>query len=336
MNINLADLEFILEQIKTGEAHAAGTPQSIRALVGDPLLPFGVRTVDGTFNNLIVGRETWGAADRTFPQLTKQFFRSGEAMTFDPDGPGPQEVGQATNYWQTSGSVFDSQPRVISNLISTQTAANPAATSAWNPADGVELDGDTYVMPNVSPDLGLSSPFNSWFTLFGQFFDHGLDLANKGGGTVFIPLKDDDPLVAGADGIFGNADDLAANLRFMPLTRLKNDTVLPGPDGLAGTADDVHRHTNQTTPFVDQNQTYTSHPSHQAFLREYVLDAAGDPVATGHMLDGAQGGLATWADIKQQAREMLGIVLTDADVLNVPQIVTDEYGRFTRGPNGYA
>ena len=36
----------------------------------------------------------------------------------------------------------------------------------------------------------LSAPFNSWFTLFGQFFDHGLDLVNKGGnGTVFIPLS---------------------------------------------------------------------------------------------------------------------------------------------------
>ncbi|MBA3596629.1 MAG: heme peroxidase, partial [Methylibium sp.] len=331
MNINLADLEFILEQIKTGEAHAAGTPQSIRTLVGDPLLPFGVRTVDGSYNNLVAGRENWGAADQLFPLLTKQHFLPGEAVSlFDPDGPGPQAIGTATNYWQTSGSVFDSQPRVISNLIATQTEENPAAVSAWNPADLKELDGDTLVMPNVSPDLGLSSPFNSWFTLFGQFFDHGLDLANKGGGTIFIPLKDDDPLMTGPNG------PLPPNQAFMPLTRLSNTQVLPGPDGQVGTADDIHRHTNQTTPHVDQNQTYTSHPSHQVFLREYELNAAGDPVATGHMLDGAGGGLATWADIKQQAREMLGIALTDADVLNVPQVVTDEYGRFARGPNGYA
>ena len=34
---------------------------------------------------------------------------------------------------------------------------------------------------------------------------------------------------------------------------------------------------NHTTPFVDQNQTYTSHPSHQVFLREYVLDASRRP-----------------------------------------------------------
>ena len=57
----------------------------------------------------------------------------------------------------------------------------------------------------------------------------------------------------------------------MVLTRATNQ---PGADGILGTADDVHEHTNTTTPFVDQNQTYTSHPSHQVFLREYVLDGA--------------------------------------------------------------
>ena len=42
-------------------------------------------------------------------------------------------------------------------------------------------------LPIIAPDEGLSAPFNSWFTLFGQFFDHGLDLVNKGGsGTVMI------------------------------------------------------------------------------------------------------------------------------------------------------
>ena len=64
---------------------------------------------------------------------------------------------------------------------------------------GIEMEGDNVYLPNVAPDEGLSAPFNSWFTLFGQFFDHGLDLVNKGGsGTVFIPLQPDDPLyVAG-------------------------------------------------------------------------------------------------------------------------------------------
>jgi len=90
-------------------------------------------------------------------------------------------------------------------------------------------------------------------------------------------------------------------------------TNMPGPDGILGTADDIHENENTTTPFVDQNQTYTSHPSHQAFLREYRLDANRHPVATGnlitrHTLDasgnitidatghmtGDMGGMATW------------------------------------------
>ena len=84
----------------------------------------------------------------------------------------------------------------------------------------------TSSLPNIAPDEGLSAPFNSWFTLFGQFFDHGLDLVNKGGsGTVFIPLQPDDPLyVAGS------------HTNFMVLTRA---TVSAGADGVMGTADDV-------------------------------------------------------------------------------------------------
>ena len=89
-------------------------------------------------------------------------------------------------------------------------------------ANGIELQGINVKLINVAPDEGLSAPFNSWFTLFGQFFDHGLDLVAKGGsGTVFIPLQPDDPLydpdqpdefhgadpghdLAWADGIFGD------------------------------------------------------------------------------------------------------------------------------------
>ena len=59
---------------------------------------------------------------------------------------------------------------------------------------------------------------------------------------------------------------------------------------------------NATSPFVDQNQTYTSHPSHQVFLREYVFDESGEPVPTGELIKGANGGMATWADVGAGAR----------------------------------
>ena len=66
----------------------------------------------------------------------------------------------------------------------------------------------TLDIPNVTTDVGLSPPFNSLFTIFGQFFDHGLDkITNGGNGTVFVPVKADDPLVThGPDGILGGAD----------------------------------------------------------------------------------------------------------------------------------
>ena len=100
---------------------------------------------------------------------------------------------------------------------------------------GIEMDGNTVLIPNVSPDIGDSAPYNSLFTLFGQFFDHGLDLIAKGGsGTVYIPLQPDDPLYVPG-----------SHTNFMALTR----AAVPGGENM-----------NVTTPWVDQNQTYTSHP----------------------------------------------------------------------------
>lgn len=186
---------------------------------------------------------------------------------------------------------------------------------------GITMQGDNVYLPAVAPDEGLSAPFNSWFTLFGQFFDHGLDLINKGGsGTVFIPLAPDDPLYV--EGSHTN---------FMVLTRA---TVSPGADGIMGTTDDV-RPVNTTTSYVDQNQTYASHASHQVFLRQYQLNAAGDPVATGKLIEGANGGMATWGEVKAQAKTLLGINLTDADVGAVPLLRTDPYGNFIPGANGF-
>ena len=94
----------------------------------------------------------------------------------------------------------------------------------------------------MTTDIGLSPPFNSLFTFFGQFFDHGVDQTVKSGGVVFVPLQADDPLIAGPDHVPGNADDLPPNQRFMVLTRAQNQ---PGADGALGTADDVQ---DATTP----------------------------------------------------------------------------------------
>ena len=412
-----SDLDFILAQIKIAEDHALY--EQTGGAQGKPLfgpngsvpaynVSWGLRTVDGTYNNLL--HPEWGAADNEFPEPLGTQFRT---ITVDPDGDGP--MGPMPVTYQPGidndgpfgpadpSDVFDPTVRTISNLLVDQTLGNPSAiltalqragivapedqmdvtgqiSAAYEPlkplfntlaaaeradaaaqaaasaspenqalqdaaaataaavvaaqgnldaqsgplmtllaASGVELDGANIVITNTAPDEGLSAPFNSWFTLFGQFFDHGLDLVAKGGnGTVFIPLMEDDPLfVPGGE------------TNFMVLTRA---TIAgPGADGILGNGDDTNRPVNNTTSFVDQNQTYTSHPSHQVFLRQYVL-IEGKPVATGKLIEGDDGGMATWGDVKEQARTMLGIDLTDYHVGNLPLLATDPYGNFIPDP----
>ncbi len=89
---------------------------------------------------------------------------------------------------------------------------------------------------------------------------------------------------------------------------------------------------------MDQSQTYTSHSSHQVFLREYDL-VGGKPVSTGKLLGGpveADGhtSIGTWADVKEQAATKLGLELVDMDALDIPMLAADPYGNFIPGPNG--
>jgi Ca2+-binding RTX toxin-like protein len=49
-------------------------------------------------------------------------------------------------------------------------------------------------------------------------------------------------------------------------------------------ADDVQDATNTDTPWVDQSQTYTSHSSHQVFLREYVNTPGPDGVLNNNLI----------------------------------------------------
>jgi Ca2+-binding RTX toxin-like protein len=370
--LNQADLEFVLRQIKIAEANAAGTPLTeiyvddegnvvpagtpgAVLAIPDPHVPNGLRTVDGSYNNLIPGREFWGAADQPMPRALDGSFRDDADGDEMPLGPSGSPVVTNTDYdiigaptgnpfinGGNSGNVADADPRIISNLVVDMSVNNPAAIQAWlnnaiaqaaweeaHPgktpiAPGQPLgDNGVYItnedisaIPNIAADEGLTASFNAWMTFFGQFFDHGLDLISKGGnGTVYIPLQPDDPLYVPG-----------GNSNFMVLTR---STVVEGPDG-------NHETRNTTTPFVDQNQTYTSHSSHQVFLREYAT-VDGKTVATGHLLDGANGGLPTWADIKANALTHLGIQLEDLDVLNIPLIRTDAYGKFIPDPStGYA
>ena len=133
-NFSRTDLDFVFQQILTSEADSAqqigGVFDVLPTLVTDPLLPYGMRNVNGSFNNLITGQYLFGAADQAFPRLLQPTFQNAGPVTFDVDGPGPVEVGDPTSYTQFSGAVFDTHPRVISNLIVDQTSNNPAAVAA--------------------------------------------------------------------------------------------------------------------------------------------------------------------------------------------------------------
>src|SRR3954470_319276 len=316
--VTAGDLSFILKQIKISERHAATltSAEPCSTLVGpakyqipDRLTPYGLRTVDGSCNDLFPQRANFGAADQQFPRLTDPRFRDADpASSFPvPLQPGSTLANGRTSY-STRGDVVDSEPRTISNLIVDQTSTNPAAVAAAGfpvrtqnntgvfvcgaptalpPPDCVP-EHKTLFIPNVTTDVGLSPPYNSLFTFFGQFFDHGVDQTVKGGATVYVPLRADDPLrTVGPDGIAGNGDEVPASQAFMVLTRAQNQ---PGADGILGTPDDVQEANNTDSPWVDQSQTYTSHASHQVFLREYTL-VGGKPDATGRLLGGLDAGL---------------------------------------------
>ncbi len=325
------DLDFILKQIKFAERHAAG--EDLLDILPNASLPWGLRTVDGSFNNLIPGQTDNGQADLEFPSQLERVYPDAQVLSAPI---APNDVpGVQTSYAQGDGrTVQDATPRLISHLIVNQSVDNPAAAwaAAANPDSSMiqaDISGAAgFLIPNIAPDEGLSAPYNAFMTFFGQFFDHGLDLVNKGGnGVVFMPLQEDDPLF-----VPGGTNN------FMLLTRATLDA---GPDGIIGTPDDVSSPINATTPHVDQQQTYASHSSAQVLLRHYEL-RGGNLHDTGRLLNGYgddgildnadDGGLATWDTVQAQARQKLGIILDDFDGHNIPMFAADLYGNFLPGP----
>src|SRR6478735_4304400 len=139
--VTASDIAYILKQIKIAERHSATETASNRCgtLVGpgpdqvpDRLTSYGLRTVDGSCNNLFAGREKFAAADVPFPRLTTPDFRAAETNPPDFFGPGSGTIPSNGGYTQklAGNLVFDSEPRTASNLIVDQTSTNPAAIAA--------------------------------------------------------------------------------------------------------------------------------------------------------------------------------------------------------------
>ena len=188
-----SDLDFILDQIKISEAHAAGTPLS--DLIAAPNLSFGLRTVDGTYNNLLPGRENWGAADNEFPALLDPQYRP--ATSIDMNGPAPGGV-TASSYAPSNNPgnlVVDSSLRTISNLIVDQTLDNPAAIMVALQRAGAAPGSELATAATIKAEYQTVKPFieaaedadlaniNAQRTLVSaqQAHDHGTDTGNPGG-----------------------------------------------------------------------------------------------------------------------------------------------------------
>ncbi|GKY89225.1 hypothetical protein STA1M1_30940 [Sinisalibacter aestuarii] len=148
----------MFDQVNAGDTPAPGA---------DPLAPIGIRTIDGSNNNIsglplvdqfgnIVDPSTFGMVDHAFVNWS--------------DSTSPLA------YASTGPIVTDGSERLISNLVVDMTNNNPATDTA-----PLLTQGDRSVD---------RLPENSLFTFFGQFFDHGLDFISRGGDSLTIPTPD--------------------------------------------------------------------------------------------------------------------------------------------------
>lgn len=335
--INRADLDFLLQQVNIGVDYSQLT---------NAVDPRGLREVSGSNNNLVgssVGTpgpfvpgtySSVGQADQEFLRLSP--------VSYDPTGP---DAAYATLGNGSSGNVSDATPRLVSNLVSTMfttgTYANPAAQEAMADFYG---DNAPPALPGTNPDPDVAfmptagvlggGRYNAWFVAFGQFFDHGLDFVEKGAsGTITIQIKPDDPLYIDPSDPSYVAG--VSNVMRVSRANLANPASDFNPDGtLMDGVTPVYK--NNTGLLIDQSQTYGSHESMNAFLREY--SAAGRP--TGRLVtgsgdadnDGVTDGLATWADVKANALK-IGVILTDKDITDAPMLRVDATGKLLFTPN---
>ena len=133
-----------------------------------PRLPFGLRTVDGSFNHLDAGQTLFGASDQLLPA------HDDAALPPASTQPARRRTRRRRRRHRPAAAHHQQPDRRIRRC---------ATRPPWPLPPGRRRVAEplgTLPIPNVAPDAGLSAPFNSMFTFFGQFFDHGLDLVNKG------------------------------------------------------------------------------------------------------------------------------------------------------------
>ena len=179
--------------------------------------PIGLRDVSGHFNNLTQDGQAWGSFGQNFIRLTHSDYTHyvhqnlGNAALAGPGVPvGATPMTDSSSlYSDPTASLVDYTPRMISQTIVSGgvTFATDANGHIQHTATGVAIVTDPGILGTIgevdttSPDSGqyyirnqntvAGDPSTTgWFTLFGQFFDHGLDFINKPNqnATITIPL----------------------------------------------------------------------------------------------------------------------------------------------------
>ncbi|MHC2088980.1 peroxidase family protein [Methylobacterium sp. CM6244] len=266
------------------------------------------RAVNGEGNNL--AHPSWGNADQPFVRLTAAHYEPGSIN-------GVRVTG-------ASGALLPNE-RVISNVVS----------------ESIDQNGQSVETPN-------SYGTNLLLMSFGQFFDHGLDFYDRGGGSQFVDMSGVDAklaqIAAANPGLtIDTTDNIIAQgvppqLQFLIGGRAARYTI--DTDGNA-VLDNVNgtEHLNKVSPFVDQNQTYGSEPGMTWLLREtardangaVIRDAGGHLVKTHHLLDGveevgpdgvARGTLATYKDV------LLNNGVSDADMVHALDLASASGGDY--------
>ena len=262
-------------------------------------------------------------------------------------------ASSATPNYATTTNVVDADPRIISNLIADQTASNPPRRSppkrrirsaahrsvrASTASSARPTIRPVFEIPNVEPDAGVSAPFNSWMTFFGQFFDHGLDLVDKGGnGTSTFRCS---RTIRSSPGTTASSEPATIS----PRANASWCSPAP-PTGGAGRRGWRPRH-GRRRPLSQQRDDAVHRPEpdlHLASLRtrcscgSTCVDRTIRRSQTGRLLEGSDGGLAHLGTISRRRRATCSASSsTDTDILDVPLLATDAYGNFIPGANGYA
>jgi Ca2+-binding RTX toxin-like protein len=190
MLLNQTDIDFILAQLTL----PGNDPRRALNGLGTTLDPSGIRDVGGVGNN--VNNPGWGAVDQAFARLTTAGWTNAQGQLSPQFAP----LNTPTSYAVRDVNLWDSTPRTISNLVANQSAAALSAigyTTAQEQKLAVLDDPMTTPGGRVSPLTGNMNPlpYSGFMTLFGQFFDHGLDFVHKGSdGAVMVPILPGDPL----------------------------------------------------------------------------------------------------------------------------------------------